>query len=207
MASLGSFSKDVCGKALDMYKLHCAWLLYTGTVGWGAKNMGGKKPQNYSDSGRKSLMLRIFHREMLSLDLISAVIRYGLCHRDPGAGSGALSSADALLEKSKSLRKSVSSACESGSAVIEQSVQSLERNIYPPGKIYALLQLKVQLFPAFSQEVLVSLLILDLFLQEKFTVFSHFLSYFSVLYLCNSPNFFQLFDPFFFMYGHQSIFQ
>lgn len=103
---------------------------YTLEVGWGAKNIGGKKPQNYSGSGRKSLVLRIFPREMLSLDLISAVIRYGLCHRDPGAGSGALSSADALLEKSKSLRKSVSSACESGSAVIEQSQFSHCKGIY-----------------------------------------------------------------------------
>lgn len=68
-------------------------------------------------------------------------------------------------------------------------------------KIYALLQLKVKLFPAFSQEFsqLISLLILGLFLQEEFTVFSHFLSYFSVLYLCDSTNFFQLFDSFFYV--------
>lgn len=65
--------------------------------------MGGKKPWNYSGSGRKLVARsRIPPEEMLSLELVIAVIRDGLCHRDPGGGFAALSSADALLEKSKS---------------------------------------------------------------------------------------------------------
>lgn len=115
-------------------------MLHTRAVGWEDKAMGGKKPWNYSGSGRKSAGSRILPGEMLSLELNLAVIRDGLCHRDPGGDSAALSSADALLEKSKSLRKQVSSACEDGS-VIEQSLFShckgictlpVLKNICPP---------------------------------------------------------------------------
>lgn len=67
------------------------------------------------------------------------------------------------------------------------SVCSVIAKEYVPSlcwKIYAHLQLKAWLFPDFSQEALVSLLILDLFLQEKFTVFSHvFVIFFSPLIL------------------------
>lgn len=77
-------------------------MLHTRAVGWEAKAMGGKKPRNYSGSGRKSVGSRIPPEEMRSPELVTAVIRDGLCHRDPGGDFAALSSADALLEKSKS---------------------------------------------------------------------------------------------------------
>lgn len=94
-----------------------------------AKAVRGKKLCNYSGSGRKSVGSEVLPIVILSLELITAVIRHGLCHRDPGAVSGASSSADALLEKSKSLSKPLSSAFEDGS-VTEQSVHSLQRHMY-----------------------------------------------------------------------------
>lgn len=112
-------------------QLHHTWLLYTRTMGWKPRLWEGRKLWNYSGSGRKSVGPGILAIEMLSLLLITALIRYGVCHRDPGADSGALSSADALLEKSKSLRKRFISACEDG-YVVERSLFNHCKGICTP---------------------------------------------------------------------------
>lgn len=177
-------------------------------MSWKAKAVGGKKLWNYSGSGRKSVGSGVLPTEILSLELITAVIRHGLCHRDPGVASGASSSADALLEKSKSLSKLFSSAFKDWS-VTEQSVHSSQRHMssFLCWKICALLQQKVWLLPAFSQEVLVSLLILDLLLKEKCIAFSHF--FFCPIFQCFNSVILKFFksSALSLKYGHQSIFQ
>jgi len=90
-------------------------------MGWEAKAVGSKKLWNSASNGRKSVGSGILPIEMLSLELITAIIRCSFCHRDPGDDAGALPSAEALLEKSKSLRKPFNSAYEDGSAIEQPS--------------------------------------------------------------------------------------
>lgn len=76
------------------------------------------------------------------------------------------------------------------------SVQSFQRNMYSPSteKYMPSFSSKVWLFPALRQEVLAFLLILDLFLQEKFT--AAFLFFFFFCHIFQSFNFDNLFLDF-----------
>lgn len=202
----------MCCSILRLVFQGCLWEVLGPTAEqWAGKPRlweAEKKLWNYSGSGRKSVGSGVLPIEMLSLELITSVIRHGLCHRDAGAASGASSSADALLEKSKSLSKLFSSAFKDWS-VTEQSVHSLQRHMssFLCWKICALLQQKVRLLPAFSQEVLVSLLILDLLLKEKCIAFSHF--FFCPIFQCFNSVILKFFksSALSLKYGHQSIFQ